>query len=558
MFAVASLAYPVLMLRVQGHASSRGQMWAEMETNYYPTAASGTLLEKLFATDAGYIPFPQRAIALVGEVLSLPASAIPYYYSGAAHVLSGVLIATLILPQFRALIANDALRIVISLSLMLVLDAQTRTFLNFTYLAVLPLIYVTALALVCPGSIPRWAWLWPVLVLSKPGVLSVLPAIALVAIVIPGRFRRIALVCVGVGIGLVARLAVSARSGANPLQPDTSTVMEKVVTTGEHFLAYLTRFIISPGAIVPRQELLWGGLALFVVALVVALICRTRPVALVAVALYASAFFLLISSFALASVFEPTLPLLNWEVFDRRVAINVLCAVLVLGAFVAVVAESAQIRALTAGLHVRSPGRLGLARFITRGILPLIFISWFVGIGWFGYATTVLVPVGGPLPNVSQWVSSAEELDTADMAVCVPLEPWGWYYGRDCVPTYVDDPSQLTLGAVGSSVDIPIPEVVLATDIESLVIFAPPANGGMGSAVLVLRYETGHAVTVSATSTVEAGGGTFQFRIPAVADTPTIASAELSFSTPMNVAQSLVNDSIQPSSMWFSRQEVAS
>lgn len=555
-FALATLAYPVLMLRVQGHAFVRGQMWAEMGTNYYPTAASGTLLEKLFATDAGYIPFPQRAIALIGELVSLPASAMPYYYSGVAYVLSGLLIATLILPRFRALIASDSLRLVISLSLMLVIDAQTRTFLNFSYLVVLPIVYLTALALVRPNSIPRWAWILPVMVLSKPAVLSVLPAIVLVALVVPGRFRRIALVCAGVGIVQVVRLVISARSGSSLLQPDTSSVLDKLIVSGEHFLAYLLRFIISPGELVPRQELLWGGMVLFVTAVVLALVCRTRPVALVAVAMSASAFSLLISSFALASVFDRTLSLLNWEIFDRRIAINVLCAVVVLGALIAVVAESVPIRALAARLRV--PGRADVARRIALGIVPLAFVTWFVAVGWFDYAKTVLVPLGGPLPNVSQWVSNADELDTGGLDVCVPLEPWGWFYGRDCVQTYVDDPSQLALGAVGSSLTIPIPDVVLDSDIESLVIFARPVNSATASAVLVLRYATGGVDTIPAQSTVEAAGGTFQFRVPTRADEAQISSAQVSFNTPMDAARSLVSGSLQPSMMWFSRQEVVS
>ncbi|NKC48732.1 hypothetical protein HED54_12175 [Ochrobactrum anthropi ATCC 49188] len=58
-----------------------GGMWAEMATNYYPNANASSFVQKLLSTDAGYIPAPQRLIALVGNQLNLPAATIPYFYT---------------------------------------------------------------------------------------------------------------------------------------------------------------------------------------------------------------------------------------------------------------------------------------------------------------------------------------------------------------------------------------------------------------------------------------------------------------------------------------------
>ena len=39
-----------------------GGMWAKMATNYFTNANAPSYLQKFFATDAGYIPVPQRQI----------------------------------------------------------------------------------------------------------------------------------------------------------------------------------------------------------------------------------------------------------------------------------------------------------------------------------------------------------------------------------------------------------------------------------------------------------------------------------------------------------------
>ncbi|NKW80861.1 hypothetical protein HGG72_11705 [Ochrobactrum pecoris] len=78
-FIFVVLFYIFYQLLMQPSWVLGGGMWAEMATNYYPNANALSFVQKLLSTDAGYIPAPQRLIALVGNQLNLPAATIPYF-----------------------------------------------------------------------------------------------------------------------------------------------------------------------------------------------------------------------------------------------------------------------------------------------------------------------------------------------------------------------------------------------------------------------------------------------------------------------------------------------
>jgi hypothetical protein len=109
-----------------------GEMWAEMATNYFPNANSPSYLQKFFSTDAGYIPAPQRLIAFVGNQFNLPAASVPYFYIWSAIICTGMMIGAFCLGQFRTLVKSDSLRFLTAISILMVADFETRTFINFT------------------------------------------------------------------------------------------------------------------------------------------------------------------------------------------------------------------------------------------------------------------------------------------------------------------------------------------------------------------------------------------------------------------------------------------
>lgn len=208
-FAIA-LLYPLYQLALNPDWMLGGQMWAEMATNYYANAAADTWAQRLFALDAGYFPIPQRIIAAICASLGVPSVSVPFVYTWSATILTGIIVSTFTLPVFRAVLRPDTLRAIVTLTVLLVADFETRTFINFTYFGGFLAVTVTALALALgKEDVPRWVWIVPVFFLSKPAVLAALPAMIAVAFVAGNRFRWIALVSFVLGSAQTIRLLIS-------------------------------------------------------------------------------------------------------------------------------------------------------------------------------------------------------------------------------------------------------------------------------------------------------------------------------------------------------------
>jgi hypothetical protein len=99
--------YFLYLLLMQSDWIISGAMWAEMATNYYPIAMEKRVYLRLFATDAGYIPLPQRLIAYSSFALNLPYKVIPYFYTVVSIFATGALVAVFALNIFRVLIRVD-------------------------------------------------------------------------------------------------------------------------------------------------------------------------------------------------------------------------------------------------------------------------------------------------------------------------------------------------------------------------------------------------------------------------------------------------------------------
>ena len=160
-FALCIALYVCYLLAMQPALLLDGEMWAEMATNYYANAQAPSLVARLMSTDAGYIPLPQRLLALLFHALALPASSIPYAYSWTAILLTAAMVGSFCLGPFRRVVQSDGLRLLVALSVLALADYETRTFINFTYFAAFFILILSALALVSDkmDAPPGWAWL---------------------------------------------------------------------------------------------------------------------------------------------------------------------------------------------------------------------------------------------------------------------------------------------------------------------------------------------------------------------------------------------------------------
>ncbi len=122
---LASVRYPSL--------TTRAEVWAETGTNFFYNAYYGGLWDNLWATDAGYLPWLQRFLA----VIVVKAFGVVHYYPVVIQYCAVLFIALacsfINLRPFRALVPSDAVRFLLGLSLSVVPVYQAWTFVNFPY-----------------------------------------------------------------------------------------------------------------------------------------------------------------------------------------------------------------------------------------------------------------------------------------------------------------------------------------------------------------------------------------------------------------------------------------
>ena len=555
LFGLAALFYPVHALLTRGELLLSGAMWAEMGTNYYPTSLDPSLVQRLFATDAGYIPLPQRLIAYAGSELGLPPDIVPHFYTGAALVLGALMIATVCLPVFRPVIASDGIRFVLAIALMLVPEYQTQTFINVTYFAVVPAVAVTALAAVQRDrDVPAWAWTLPVLMLSKPGVLAVLPAMLLVAVVASPRFRRVTLVSAVAGVVQAIQLALSTSSGTSLLQGSDQSAPSKLYTALKYAVGLAGRLLIGPGTTLGTYAWMLAGVGCLVAIGALALFFRSRATALVAIGLSLVLFTMLIDAFTFSAEFGRDMAMLAYPTFDRRFVVAVVGALFAMAGIVASVLESPRTAQLIGRVR-----RVPFAR-LSSTVGTAVLVLWLGAAGWAHYASIVSQPFGVPIANISQWQQMSPTLRSGEPVVCVPLNPFSWVFGRNCdnltekfVPTYYawvtpgdsdadpqSAPSASPTGSdsgAGTALDLSVPREVRNGRLASLGVMVHPAAGThtvRGRAIVT--DAAGTATVLEGEAQLPTDGGLLQF---VASPTPLIEgtrSVRLEFDEPVGVA----------------------
>lgn len=399
-----------------------GEMWAEMATNYFPNANSPSYLQKFFSTDAGYIPAPQRLIAFVGNQFNLPAASVPYFYTWSAIICTGMMIGAFCLGQFRTLVKSDSLRFLTVISILMVADFETRTFINFTYFSAFFVAIVTALALIeDTEEIPWWAWFAPILMVSKPAVLAALPAMILVAMVSKSRFRWITIVVVALCIGQLLQMVISAKTGVMPFRANEITFVSKVIASFKYFFGFLGGYVIGQTFQITKYFLMLTGLFIFCISGFVIFNKKRNSGALIIIGLSLLFFNILLNSFALSDSWNRDMTRLDGIPVYRHI---------IVGFFGCILVVSGLFSALT-NQKISEPS--GLFR---KNLGAMLFFVWFIGSGWLSFAGKVSREPASPTINNSQWQSMAFAIDSGVSPLCVPIDPWwkgaSWMYQRNC------------------------------------------------------------------------------------------------------------------------------
>lgn len=65
--------------------------------------------------------------------------------------------------------------------------------------------------------------------------------------------------------------------------------------------------------------------------------------------------------------------------------------------------------------------------------LPVfLFVFWFIGSGWAIRAPKISKSPSFPSTHSSQWQHMSSLIDSNVSPLCVPIDPLGWYYSRNC------------------------------------------------------------------------------------------------------------------------------
>jgi hypothetical protein len=499
LFAVVIIVYPIIVTLQDPAFVLGGQMWAEMATNYFPNAHSDSLLIQLFATDFGYIPLPQRLIALVGSLVGLGAGATAYFYTFAAMILGAALVATICLPTFRSVIQSDVLRFILAALILLLSDFESRTFINFTYFAVVPLLFITALAFARgTRDIPAWAWAFPIFLISKPAVLGVLPAMVIVALVSGKRFRWITAISAALGITQAVRLVISLRTGETPANPSTDDSF--IVSATRAAVTGIGRYTLGPDWELGIRPLLIAGILAIALLVAVALLTRGASSGLT----FAALSVVLISA-TLNAISFPNL----WQkgaVVLENVTVNRLYTFMIWAVLILVVAMLSQLSdAVAWRVRTATAPSIRTAASIAASVgAVVVLLAGFTSTGW----TSLTAALNGPLTigGLSQWHDQAGRIDASSDDICVPIEPMNWYYAQGCGVINApgsDFNSPYEYRDQTDTVAITIPDYV--ADLDSFALLVTPDSQAEAGQRLHATAEIDSSIVTGTTVLAETG-----------------------------------------------------
>lgn len=548
LFLFGILGYFTFLVLMQPKWLFSGEMYNEMATNYYHFSLAPSLFGKLFSLDAGYIPLPQRILALFGWFLKIPVNSISYFYTWSALFFTAALTLSFCAKRFRAVIVDDGLRLVLALSVLIVVDFETRTFINFSYFSVFFVSVIAILAITDTSrDVPAWAWIIPVLMLSKPAVLSVVPFMLFAAILSGSgrRFRYISALTLLVSLVQIVQLTTSAKSGVMGYAENSgfSNNLDRVLIAIKTFFSFLGAYVIGPDQFSGVDTSFYAGVFLLAVLGVVVKTFRQPSVFMCVCGVFLLFSSIVLNVFALPRYFDSQVSLLASGVPLYRHTIVAFWGVLFIVAGLCV--------------YIKSGVRCFIKSSITKPLSSILFVSWFVLSGWLNYGVTISREWWAPFINNSQWQSLSASIQAEITPLCVPVDPFYFIYGDNCrllSPTVIDfDFDKKNLERVGSdySVDIFSPQSVVESNLVAVAVLVYPVSN-VSSRVegrLSIELADGKVENLHAEKNLDYTGGMVYFSAPPKMAYKGVKRISLIFDQPIKVAYSKISK--EPVVMWM-------
>lgn len=543
-FSFVVVFYILHQLTLQPNWVAGGGMWAEMATNYYLNAESPSLLTKLFATDAGYIPILPRIIALIGNQINLPVASIPYFYTFSAVILSGMMVGCFCLSIFRKLILSDSLRVAVAVSVLMVADFETRTFVNFTYFSAFFIAIVTALAFKDKlEEVPWWAWLIPICIISKPAVASALPAMIVASLSSKNRFRKVTAISLLLFLIQFIQIAISSRIGVMQQVNETSLV-SKLVSSILYFFGFLGGYAIGPAANPNKYLSIQMGIFIFFISIFAIMKIKNRATPLIGVGASLLFFNITLNCFALTDSWNLNLNTLSGIPVYRHIVVGFSGVILMIGALISClfVIEESQ-------------NKFKLVNYYGS----LLFCIWFTASGWFLSGLKLSKEPISPTVGNSQWQKMAREIEGGANPVCVPVDPWhkreSWLFQRNCqllkMPPFWDDGSLLIKDPL--YFDLSPPTQLNEKKLLSAAVLAKPlsSKNEFIEVRMLITLRDGSKVNYQGSNLIRPTGGLIQLNGPVSVKINEIVSIRVFFNLPVAIALASDEPSGLPSIAWM-------
>jgi hypothetical protein len=415
--------------------STSGEMWAEMATNYYKISQEGNAYAQLTAADHGYIPLSQRILAFLISSSGVFSDLLAYMYTWSAIFVSALLVGTFSLHHFRTLVSNDITRALISMAVLVALDWETATFINFAYLNTFFISIFVALAVQKNAEdAPFIAFFIPFLIVGKVYVLAIAPIMLIAILFVKVRYKKIfkvSLILAGLHFLYILDSYLSIQTLNNG---SGTSFFSKFISSFYYFGLYNLRDLLGLEAFSLLFNSVSKGLSLIFGWLFISISIYTiyvkrslaSPLIIIGLVLSFGTYFL--NSFINAPSFNINNPSVS-TVLYRHVITGFIGFIFI---FVGIIESW-----------------LGQNRseMVSKYSTLVIFLSWFYLSGWLGIA----LQNSKPGFITSKWQVNAKLIDSANAnRPCVPIDPYPWVYnyGPDHIENKIhcDYISKLTFG----------------------------------------------------------------------------------------------------------------
>jgi hypothetical protein len=391
-------------------------MWAEMATNYYLNSISPSYYQKIFATDSGYIPALPRLISLFGAYIGLPAKTIPYFYTWISIISTGVLIGIFNLRIFRSIIKSDALRFITCIAIYLVADFETRTFINFSYFAVFFITILSLLAIKQDIQVPKWAWIIPILSISKPIIIATIPSMIIASIYNKGRFRNITII--SLIFWIIQSWVLISNKYNTFIQKEQLPIISKIAATFEYTFGFLGAYIMGPNFYIPKYPSILIGIIIFLILIYLS-IKKLADYWIIIFGICLIFFNFLVNCFTLYDSWNLDFGWLSGSLpLFRHTIVSYFGVIFI-------------ILGLVSKVTITNP-KLQNYFFKGHSAQALIFSLWFLASGWFTFGIALSKEPISALVDDSQWAAMSQSIEQKIYPLCVPVNPIPWTYPSGC------------------------------------------------------------------------------------------------------------------------------